>query len=109
MKHDKEVQDRLIISRLGHIPGRESEFECRSLMQKYAQEMMPKWVSVEDHLPEKDGYTLVYRPDQLYTRVEVLHFIKSLRSWPEDEGGGDHSGITHWMPLPAPPTVKEPE
>ena len=53
-----------------------------------------KWISVEERLPESDGFYLTYREDDV--RV----------TWYGSGGLWRHiwnNDVTHWMPLPEPP------
>lgn len=65
-----------------------------------------KWISVKERLPEKYGDYLtlpVYRKDrESYTSQFHVHN----QTWTkEDENAYDYKvEITHWMPLPEPPT-----
>lgn len=63
----------------------------------------PKWIDVNDRLPDKSGYYLVvttgfYKSDRAhiekYSINENLHWY-GLRD------------VTHWMPLPEPPEKSE--
>ena len=59
--------------------------------------MTENWISVEDRLPEKSDYFIVYKNDG---RMAVARF--------QSRGKRTHWGkgnckITHWMPLPEPP------
>ena len=58
----------------------------------------PKWISVEERLPEMYKNVLVIRTDGKIR----LDAIGSLSVWYEEVW---HTGnpITHWMPLPEPP------
>ena len=60
----------------------------------------PKWISVEERLPDEIARVLVYI-DGYYT-VSELHNLWGGMVW-------DYMGIdgrpTHWMPLPEPPKV----
>ena len=75
----------------------------------------PKWVSVDDELPHPDrcvdlwckisgGYN---QGDE--SRVENVFYNSELRYWWYLDDNSDHTvmrgvEITHWMPLPEPPT-----
>lgn len=55
----------------------------------------PRWISVEERLPEEDGFYLVYGPfiyrdTKWYDRKNFSQYF-----WKHD--------VTHWMPLPEPP------
>jgi hypothetical protein len=68
-----------------------------------------KWISVEDRLPEENADVLIYRGGFIGDLMNVYTY-KGHNEW-EDEYGywsrTDDEGITHWMPLPEPPTEKE--
>lgn len=61
---------------------------------------MNEWISVKDRLPE-DGELVVTYSD-LNKRVSSCECLKSYVTQ-----YGNYSKVTHWMPLPAPPTEKE--
>ena len=72
--------------------------------------MIPRWISVEERLPEhwhmddKDRTLinyLVYSPDY---GVDVGNYIKPAKRW---VCMGLPMNVTHWMPLPEPPEVNE--
>ena len=52
----------------------------------------PHWISVKDELPEEDGVYLFF--DAGTQGVYVSFFWADLKL---------NEGVTHWMPLPAPP------
>ena len=68
----------------------------------------PKWISVEERLPEADGEYLVlkrhnYRKDDGYMAQEVALFLKTREpEWVV----GNLCEVTHWMSLPKPPEVE---
>ena len=76
-----------------------------------------EWVSVEERLPENDGWYLVYAPE--YWGHSKIYGLDGLAysnfkhnykvHWGIERGTGrGYPGIvTHWMPLPAPPTKEE--
>ena len=60
---------------------------------------VPKWISVEDRLPEEDGYYLCcikssLFPDRVY--IDILECDKGSF----EEGHIYTDTVTHWMPLP---------
>ena len=63
---------------------------------------MSDWISVEDRLPDSEGYYLVYSP--AYYGVRGMDYIREAHGfvWYTDENSPT-SGNTHWMPLPEPP------
>ena len=61
--------------------------ECFDFGQQH-----PCWISVEDELPKKDGIYLFYdETSGVYTSAYYVGFAFV-------------SSITHWMPLPVPPS-----
>jgi hypothetical protein len=70
---------------------------------------MNKWISVKDELPDKDQDVLIYRGNHISDMMYVYTYLGN-NEWEDDYGywsRTDDEGITHWMPLPTPPTVKE--
>lgn len=69
----------------------------------------PEWISVEDRLPEEKGeYLVVYHPcwwdDVKYDENCVgMDSFRGKTSWAKKK----FQRVTHWMPLPTPPTEKE--
>jgi hypothetical protein len=82
-----------------------------------------KWISVDDRLPEKE--TLIkWRERTGYNSIRVLCVCKQksgkvmvkegyCEMWDDSDYGpywkipGSIDSVTHWMPLPTPPTEKE--
>ena len=67
-----------------------------------------EWISVEDRLPEIQQEILVYRGYHSGLMNTYTYFGNN--EWEDDYGywgTTDNEGITHWMPLPTPPTAKE--
>ena len=60
-----------------------------------------EWVSVEDRLPEEKQRVIV-RCERVGTSVGWILW----GNWMADIGP-DAGKVTHWMPLPAPPTKEE--
>ena len=70
---------------------------------------MTSWISVEDRLPEDEQEVLYYR-----CAYFAYGFYKASGSWIDltmrDRDGEPHeyySGVTHWLPLPAPPEATD--
>lgn len=62
---------------------------------------VPRWISVEEQLPEPGTVVLVFAPK--YSRWSIRHAEYSINCrW--NAVRGEH--ITHWMPLPEPPEVE---
>ena len=69
---------------------------------------MSEWISVEDRLPEDEGYVLVTDGDDVYMGFKDDSwgsYFMNVES-PSMICFGD---ITHWMPLPEPPRGKDDE
>lgn len=85
----------------------------------------PRWIPVEERLPEQNGeYLVVYTLKAIppIPRVEICSFAKNLRNvnkydLPKNKPGFYQSdseygyyeitGVSHWMPLPMPPESEE--
>ena len=65
---------------------------------------MSEWISVEDRLPDVIGCYLVCSYE-LHARVVGWTFFNSQKRWTSNKG--DYKDVTHWMPLPKPPTTEE--
>lgn len=73
---------------------------------------VPKWISVEDRLPE-DSDTLVLaitngKPAENITLDAAYQFAgysKECGWWIEEYPAWENACVTHWMPLPEPPTA----
>jgi hypothetical protein len=74
-----------------------------------ACELMPRWISVEDRLPNPGADVLIYYGTVgLDGEMLVAHcHVDGKVEWADDVGLRIRSeGVTHWMPLPEPPEVK---
>ena len=63
-----------------------------------------QWISVEDRLPERIGYTIVLLDDRQlrHRRVSFAKYQNVSKRW-ELTGRRSYWRVTHWMPLPEPP------
>jgi len=99
--------------------------DCIEAMQQYAEQFKPKWISVTESLPKPGTDVLILKDLSKWNRGK--HIYKAsvhLAEKPQSYGGpnsltgrGYLTGvyfaipaicnpdtITHWMPLPEPPT-----
>ena len=58
-----------------------------------------KWISVKDGLPQSDGRYLAYGSAFGRCMMGILYYDTRLKHFSDGE-------VTHWQPLPAPPTEK---
>ena len=111
------MTDRAEIERLLHMTGRTlEELPAHMILHQSAViellvgalrdalAKVPKWISVEERLPEKWQYAdgtfvnyLIYMPKY---GVDVGNYIQPAKSW---VCMGFPTIVTHWMPLPEPP------
>lgn len=63
------------------------------------------WISVEDRLPAKETFVLVYRHNTTISFYYYGEQSSGAIGWffDEEEVTKQHLTPTHWMPLPAPP------
>ena len=63
---------------------------------------MSEWISVKDRLPDPAKYVLI---SQRRDGVCVGYLMNKYGTWwKTPDGPVSTKDITHWMPLPAPPT-----
>jgi len=62
-----------------------------------------KWINVNDRLPETEGLYFVVCNDIIDKVIKTLNYNKSEQNW----GIFGRTDITHWQPLPEPPTEKD--
>lgn len=72
---------------------------------------MNAWINIKERLPEEEGEYLTFSSgykEKLRNAV-TIHWYGGESSkqviWESIRRGVNHWGITHWMPLPAPPKV----
>ena len=70
---------------------------------------VPKWISVEERMPDTTNVYLIhivhrYNKNDEYRSMDVRLFFKGeFETW---QGLPDIYEVTHWMPMPEPPEVK---
>lgn len=63
---------------------------------------LPRWISVEERLPEKGVFVVVYYGHFIGNLMDV--YMWDGECWRSSSGYlEDAENITHWMPLPEPP------
>lgn len=72
------------------------------LGQLYDEVTKPHWISVEDERPARNVFVLTCDGQE----NENLLMLAGNGRW-YDKAVGIHRNITHWMPMPQPPTVAE--
>lgn len=60
----------------------------------------PKWISVEERLPEGGGSVLIYSP---FGGVAEGTYSEHYKRWVQYRWSVFEPEVTHWMPLPKPP------
>jgi len=70
---------------------------------EYADQFKPKWISVEEGLPESYVNVLVYYDDDGLYRVDTM--IHNGKKWIYQ--WTNKFTVTHWMPLPEPPKTEQ--
>lgn len=81
-----------------------------------------EWISVEDKLPTKTGKYLVFQKTMYVEHIDIVYYDTNYMGHSEEMGGravwflfdsdwGDYEigGVTHWMPLPEAPKMKDGE
>ena len=68
----------------------------------------PKWISVKERLPDKDGTYLVRWENKSVSDAEYESLYGSFGHWldfwlDKEAEWVEYDGITHWMPLPEAP------
>jgi hypothetical protein len=62
------------------------------------------WISVKDRLPEEDEDVIVFTDEQGERGIHVASVDEDGVWCPSHGDGWMFPTVTHWMPLPAPPT-----
>ena len=91
--------------------------QCRAIQEDIAEIAnrfaAGGWISVDDALPKTDVRVIVYCddpfditiPPSACTKILMIGYLDIDRDWYDSDGPLEN--ITHWMPLPEPPKVKE--
>ena len=64
----------------------------------------PRWISVEDMMPEEFVSVLVYMPgENPLPTVHEGYFVKDANKWYSNFFDRSLDEVTYWMPMPEPP------
>ena len=83
-----------------HISDGGSELAADAL--EYIRQLeahMPKWISVDERLPENQFLALAY----VHNFYELVHWNAYDEIWEHEFGWFNKGEVSHWMPLPEPP------
>lgn len=64
----------------------------------------PNWISVEERLPEENTVVIAYS-DLTDLFNEETHLTRTVCY--DDDGFDTETKVSHWMPIPNPPTIRE--
>lgn len=64
----------------------------------------PKWISVKDRLPPEGKFVIAFSPHGVFPAYYESYSNKDFAWWID---GNPVCNVTHWMPLPPPPTTEE--
>ena len=64
---------------------------------------VPKWISVNDRLPENDQWALCFMKDKSFGTFRVLQWNYIDWQWNDGDEWFDEKDVTHWMPIPEKP------
>lgn len=79
------------------------------LIQQF-ESQIPKWISVEERLPEDVEYVLCWYKDEFGGEWSTVGMkVQWGCGWDLDidDGSGRNLTVTHWMPMPEPPKEEE--
>lgn len=84
-----------------------AEQEARAFMRRQFEAAAPKWISVEERIPERDLQPVlcVIKTSQGACVCEGYYSEIRNRVCPRDADFAMYK-VTHWMPLPEPPEVE---
>ena len=88
------------------LKGNRKISDLREVTDKFYNKVTKShWISVEDEFPKETGFYLVVQ----YDAVQAYWWLDDIKEWDEifEWKDGLHynkmEGVTHWMPMPAPP------
>jgi hypothetical protein len=106
MKNDIDASRNFIRGHWPHLLDRHLRDDIAHVLVAYADQFIPKWISVEDGLPEEGEKVLCYCSygvlNSIYERGEFYNNKQS--NFGDRAVHSYFTEITHWMPLPNSPT-----
>ena len=75
--------------------------ESVELVRKLQQ---PRWIPVTERLPEEDSDVIAFTDEGMMFTVQYMGIMGDEPVFDDDNGSAWAGEITHWMPLPEPPT-----
>lgn len=85
--------------------GDKSKIDALAYIQQL-EATQPKWISVEERLPDDNGYFLTKIHCDKRDWIEVNTFDHTEKEWWHDTGNRTEEAtefVTHWIPIPEPP------
>ena len=79
---------------------------ARDLILDKVEQATSPWISVDDAMPEHDGQTseIVDIWSGKHRFTDHFYSLED-KTWYDEEYGTAMNDVTHWMPLPKPPTI----
>lgn len=81
-----------------------SDGEWMEICEKYAEQFKPKWIPVQERMPEEEGEYLIcdmsYNPPLVYS--SFCQFHNGEKNFYSTIGDSVADTLTHWMNLPEP-------
>ena len=68
---------------------------------------VPKWISVQERLPENDQWALCFMKDKSFGTFRVFQWNYIDWQWNDGDAWFDEKDVTHWMPIPPEPPKEE--
>ena len=94
----RECENKHALDALAYIEALEMYTVLHRIASDVLIEGKPKWISVEDRLPEEKESVLVHYTDGWMPIAFLLD-----GKWHQSGGETSWLSVTHWMPLPEPP------